>query len=83
MKIAESIKNFGRVILILSGKGGVGKSTVATQLAFHLADKQLKRTCLVDVDVCGPSIPTMTNTVGAEVHGSADGWAPVSASENL
>jgi ATP-binding protein involved in chromosome partitioning len=45
-------------ILVASGKGGVGKSTVATNLALALA-KQGLRTGLLDADVYGPSIPTM------------------------
>lgn len=67
----------------MSGKGGVGKSTVATQLSFYLADKLNKKVGLIDIDVCGPSIPTMTGTVGAEVHANSEGWEPVSISDNL
>jgi Mrp family chromosome partitioning ATPase len=43
-------------ILILSGKGGVGKSTFSAQLAFALA-QQGKQVGLLDIDICGPSIP--------------------------
>jgi len=43
-------------ILILSGKGGVGKSTFSAQLAFTLA-QQGKQVGLLDIDICGPSIP--------------------------
>jgi Mrp family chromosome partitioning ATPase len=45
-------------ILVLSGKGGVGKSTFASQLAFSLA-REGKQVGLLDVDICGPSIPRM------------------------
>jgi Mrp family chromosome partitioning ATPase len=62
-------------ILILSGKGGVGKSTIATQLAVLLSKKY--EVGLLDVDICGPSVPTMLGLVGQEVHQSADGWSPV------
>lgn len=37
----------------------------------------------MDIDVCGPSIPTMTSTVGSEINGTADGWAPIVVSPNL
>ncbi len=45
-------------ILVLSGKGGVGKSTVAVNLAFSLA-RAGKRVGLLDVDFHGPSVPGM------------------------
>ena len=59
-------------ILVLSGKGGVGKSTVSAQLAFTLA-KEGKQVGLLDVDICGPSIPRMVGLEGHEVHQSASG----------
>ena len=46
------------VILVLSGKGGVGKSTVATNLAMSLANKGY-RTGIADIDIHGPNIPKM------------------------
>mmetsp|Transcript_16781 Transcript_16781/g.25218 ORF Transcript_16781/g.25218 Transcript_16781/m.25218 type:complete len:360 (+) Transcript_16781:40-1119(+) len=69
-------------ILVLSGKGGVGKSTVSAQLAFTLA-QQGKQVGLLDVDICGPSIPRMLGLVGQEVHQSASGWSPVYVDDNL
>ena len=56
----------GRKLVVLSGKGGVGKSTVATQLAFSFAARGL-RVGLLDVDVCGPSIPHMLGLRGHRV----------------
>jgi Mrp family chromosome partitioning ATPase len=69
-------------ILVLSGKGGVGKSTVSAQLAFSLA-AQGKEVGLLDVDICGPSIPRMLGLEGSEVHHSMSGWSPVYVEENL
>ena len=60
-------------IFVLSGKGGVGKSTVSSQLAYILAEKGFD-VGLLDVDICGPSIPRMMGLEGREVHSSNDGW---------
>lgn len=79
--IETSLAKVKHVVLILSGKGGVGKSTIASQLAFKLAENH--KVGLLDVDICGPSIPRMTNTQNAEVFRSTDGWVPVEISDNL
>lgn len=65
--MAERIKH---MILVASGKGGVGKSTVATNLALALARKGFA-TGLLDADIYGPSIPTLLGP--AAKPGSTDG----------
>lgn len=62
-------------IIILSGKGGVGKSTVAVNLAVALALEGLK-VGLLDVDIHGPSIPTMLGLEKDKVQGGAEGFYP-------
>ena len=74
--IAQRLKDVKHKVLVLSGKGGVGKSTMACQLAFALAADGL-RVGLLDVDICGPSVPQMLGLRGATVHQSASGWSPV------
>lgn len=70
-------------ILVLSGKGGVGKSTVAAQLSLCLSTEEQLDVGLLDVDVCGPSAPQMLGVSNEEVHMSNSGWSPVYVEENL
>lgn len=50
----------GNIISVISGKGGVGKSTVSANLAVSLA-RQGKSVALIDFDIYGSSIPNMMN----------------------
>jgi len=80
--IAERMSTVKHKILILSGKGGVGKSTFSAQLSFALAgmDHQVG---LMDIDICGPSMPKMLGLEGHEIHQSNLGWSPVYVEDNL
>lgn len=82
LKVSERLRGVKNVLLVLSGKGGVGKSTFSSQLAYALASKGME-VGLLDVDICGPSIPTMLGIEGREVHQSNLGWSPVYVEDNL
>ncbi len=58
-----SLPEVRNVVAVASGKGGVGKSTVATNLALALA-KAGQRTGLLDADIYGPSVPIMMGIQG-------------------
>ena len=63
-KLDEDIKH---KIMVLSGKGGVGKSTVATGLALSLARRGMK-VGLMDIDITGPNVPKMLGLDDAELN---------------
>ena len=68
--------HIGHKIMVMSGKGGVGKSTVAVNLAMGLMLAG-KRVGLLDVDIHGPSVPTMLGLEGANIEAGPDGLVPV------
>ena len=68
----SGLSEVGHIICIASGKGGVGKSTVAVNLAVALARLGFK-VGLADADVYGPSVPTMTGTEGQTPQAFQDG----------
>lgn len=63
-------------VVVLSGKGGVGKSTVAVNLATSLMLAG-KKVGLLDVDIHGPSIPTMMGIESVTIKGTEDGFLPI------
>ncbi len=81
-KLNNVMAGVGKKILVLSGKGGVGKSTVAANLAIELS-KRGKKVGLLDVDLHGPSIPRMTGLEGQRCGGDAENFHPLEVNENL
>jgi ATP-binding protein involved in chromosome partitioning len=69
-------------LLVLSGKGGVGKSTVAANLAVALAETG-KRAGLLDIDIHGPSIPKLLGIEGNPIQVVGQEMIPAKVSENL
>ena len=66
----------------MSGKGGVGKSTVASNIAMSLALQGYK-TGLLDVDIHGPSIPTIFGVEKERIVGSETSLNPITFGDNL
>jgi len=81
-QIRKRVKQIKHQILVLSGKGGVGKSTVAVNLAVSLALAG-KKVGLLDIDIHGPSIPKILNLEGKSLQAVGDVILPVEMAENL
>ena len=81
-QIRQRVKQIKHQILVLSGKGGVGKSTVAVNLAISLSDAG-KKVGLLDIDIHGPSIPKILNLEGKAIQAEGDTILPVEVTENL
>lgn len=76
------MENIKKKILVMSGKGGVGKSTIAVNLAVWLS-MQGKKVGLLDVDIHGPSVPRLLNLSAETAKGNVDMIMPVEYSGNL
>jgi len=80
--IKERLSHIKRKILVMSGKGGVGKSTVAAYTALMLSQRG-SRIGLLDVDLHGPSIPRLLNIHGGLEIQDKGALRPFPFSENL
>lgn len=82
----EALKNrmslIKHKILVLSGKGGVGKSTVSANVAIALA-MEGKKVGILDIDFHGPSIPTLLNLEGKKVQHDGESLLPIELSDGL
>ncbi|XP_041987871.1 cytosolic Fe-S cluster assembly factor NUBP1 homolog [Aricia agestis] len=82
--IRNRLANVKHKILILSGKGGVGKSTVTSLLGHGLSKRDPNvNVGVLDADICGPSQPRVLGVRGEQVHSSGSGWSPVYVTDNL
>lgn len=71
IRIAENLQRIKHRLLVFSGKGGVGKSTVAANLGLALSERQL-RVGLIDVDIHGPNLAKMLGADGKHLEPSEE-----------
>lgn len=81
-KITKNLSKIKHKIIILSGKGGVGKSTVSVNLAYALSQKKYN-VGLLDCDIHGPSIPKILGIEDKRPTTSTVGFNPISVTTNL
>mgnify|MGYP004701200503 FL=1 len=82
--ITEALKDIRHKVLILSGKGGVGKSTFTSLLAALIADAEVdKQFGMIDIDFCGPSLARIAGVQNEQCFGRDAKWTPVYAESNL
>jgi len=81
-KVARTLEKIKNRLLIFSGKGGVGKSTVAANLALAIANKG-KKVGLLDVDIHGPNLPKMLGVENEHMGFSSSGIKAVRVKNNL
>ena len=81
-KVSRTLTKIKNRLLVFSGKGGVGKSTVAANLALALARKGLK-VGLLDVDIHGPNLAKMLGVEDKQMDFSSEGIKAVDVAKNL
>jgi ATP-binding protein involved in chromosome partitioning len=80
--VGEKLSHIDHRIMVMSGKGGVGKSTVAVNLAVSLARKG-HEVGILDADIHGPNIPKMLGLDHSQLIGTPEGILPVPFHSNL
>jgi len=81
-RLKQRLFHIRHKLMVMSGKGGVGKSTVAVNLAATLA-MDGHRVGILDADIHGPNIPRMLGVDLCALEGTKDGLRPVEAYPNL
>ena len=81
-RLEHSLFQIRHKVLVMSGKGGVGKSTVATNLAAAMALREY-RVGILDADLHGPNIARMLGLEGKSLTASGDSVDPIEVSKNL
>lgn len=82
IKVFKTLAKIKNRLLVFSGKGGVGKSTVASNLALAFTSIGL-RVGLLDVDIHGPNLAKMLGVEDKKLHVSPEGIKAVQVNDNL
>jgi Mrp family chromosome partitioning ATPase len=83
LRLSDTLLRIENTLMVLSGKGGVGKSSVAVNLAAGLANSD-RSVGLLDIDLHGPSVPKLLGLENQSVRGTSEkGLIPVRYSDNL
>jgi Mrp family chromosome partitioning ATPase len=80
--VASSLRKIKNKFIVMSGKGGVGKTSTSVNLAIALADKGFK-VGIMDVDLHGPDVPRMLGLTGVPEVNSNRKLNPMRSSQNL
>ena len=81
-RLTENLSKIKSKLVVISGKGGVGKTTVAVNLAYELAVRGAK-VGILDVDIHGPNVAKMLGIEGLKLEGSDSGIEPAEVLPNL
>ena len=82
LQVVENMARIKHKIVVMSGKGGVGKSTVAVNLALTLA-AQGRKVGVMDVDIHGPDVAKLLGVEDERLQSTEDMIIPVRVNENL
>ncbi len=82
LQVVENMARIKHKIVVMSGKGGVGKSTVAVNIAITLA-AQGRKVGVMDVDIHGPDVAMLLGVEGERLQTTGDRIVPVRVNENL
>jgi Mrp family chromosome partitioning ATPase len=81
-RLEQRLFHIRHKIVVMSGKGGVGKSTVATNLAVAMALREY-RVGILDADLHGPNVARMLGLDGQHLSGGGESLDPIEVSKNL
>ena len=81
-RLHDALDKIKHIIIVMSGKGGVGKSTVSSNLATELSNRGYQ-TGIMDVDITGPNIPKMFGVEDEKLHVLDERLIPVTVPPSL